>query len=125
MTVIPSPVRPTASTVPSTLRRNAELDWLKAPFHPGENVCRIPSNARCLSEGVDVPALDAVLVFNPRDSVVDVQSVGRVMRPAVGKDYGYIILPIGVPGRRAAWAGAGGQQEVPGGLAGATRAART
>lgn len=82
----------------NALRRNAELDWLKAPFEPGENVCRILSNARCLSEGVDVPALDAVLFLNPRNSVVDVvQSVGRVMRRAEGKDYGYIILPIGVP----------------------------
>lgn len=78
------------------LRRNALLDWLKedAP----ENTCRILSNARCLSEGVDVPALDAVLFLNPRNSVIDVvQSVGRVMRRAEGKKYGYIILPIGIP----------------------------
>ena len=61
------------------------------------NVCRILSNARCLSEGVDVPALDAVMFLNPRNSVVDVvQSVGRVMRRAPGKEYGYIILPIGI-----------------------------
>lgn len=78
------------------LRRNALIDWLKAPA--GENTCRILSNARCLSEGVDVPALDAVLFLNPRNSVVDVvQSVGRVMRRAEGKKYGYIILPIGIP----------------------------
>lgn len=78
------------------LARNACLDWLKedAP----DNTCRILSNARCLSEGVDVPALDAVLFLNPRNSVVDVvQSVGRVMRRAEGKQYGYIILPIGIP----------------------------
>jgi predicted helicase len=82
----------------NALRRNAELDWLKSPLKPGENICRVLSNARCLSEGVDVPALDAVLFLNPRNSVVDVvQSVGRVMRRAEGKDYGYIILPIGVP----------------------------
>ena len=62
------------------------------------NVCRILSNARCLAEGVDVPALDAVMFLNPRNSIVDVvQSVGRVMRKAHGKRYGYIILPIGVP----------------------------
>lgn len=78
------------------LRRNALIDWLKAPA--GDNTCRILSNARCLSEGVDVPALDAVLFLNPRNSVVDVvQSVGRVMRRAEGKKYGYIILPIGIP----------------------------
>jgi predicted helicase len=54
----------------NALRRNAELDWLKAPMKAGENVCRILSNARCLSEGVDVPALDAVLFLNPRNSVL-------------------------------------------------------
>ncbi|MBV2168571.1 MAG: DEAD/DEAH box helicase family protein [Bdellovibrio sp.] len=80
----------------NVLDRNAKLDWLKeeAP----ENTCRILTNARCLSEGVDVPALDAVLFLNPRDSMVDVvQSVGRIMRKAEGKKYGYVILPIGIP----------------------------
>lgn len=78
------------------LRRNALLDWLKAPAP--ENTCRILSNARCLSEGVDVPALDAVMFLNPRKSIIDVvQSVGRVMRRAESKKYGYIILPIGIP----------------------------
>lgn len=60
--------------------------------------CRILSNARCLSEGVDVPALDAVVFLSPRKSQVDiVQSVGRVMRLAPGKQYGYIILPVAIP----------------------------
>jgi len=78
------------------LKRNTELDWLKADTAPDQ--ARILSNARCLSEGVDVPALDAVMFLNPRKSVVDVvQSVGRVMRLAPGKKYGYIILPIGIP----------------------------
>lgn len=77
--------------------RNGLLDWLKAEQDPDDNVCRILTNARCLSEGVDVPALDAVIFLNSRDSQVDVvQSVGRVMRRAEGKDYGYIILPIAV-----------------------------
>ncbi|MFF9057894.1 DEAD/DEAH box helicase [Streptomyces sp. NPDC014882] len=80
----------------NTLRRNQLLDWLKQD--PGQNNARILSNARCLSEGVDVPSLDAVLFLNPRNSVVDVvQSVGRVMRVAPGKNYGYIILPVAVP----------------------------
>ncbi|WP_182358554.1 DEAD/DEAH box helicase [Tomitella gaofuii] len=80
----------------NALERGRELAWLKAPVPAGE--CRILSNARCLSEGVDVPALDAVLFLHPRNSVVDVvQSVGRVMRKAEGKDYGYIILPVAVP----------------------------
>lgn len=78
------------------MRRNALLDWLKEPSPP--DTCRILSNARCLSEGVDVPALDSVLFLNPRNSVIDVvQSVGRVMRRVDGKKYGYIILPIGIP----------------------------
>lgn len=80
----------------NALERNRELQWLKAPLP--ENECRILSNARCLSEGVDVPALDAVMFLHPHNSVVDVvQSVGRVMRKADEKDYGYIILPVAVP----------------------------
>ncbi|MGV3733052.1 MAG: DEAD/DEAH box helicase [Microcella sp.] len=80
----------------NVLDRNKELDWLKQD--PGAGNARILTNARVLSEGVDVPALDAVMFLNPRDSVVDVvQSVGRVMRKLEGKKYGYVILPIGVP----------------------------
>ncbi len=82
----------------NVLARNEKLDWLKGSL--GERECRVLSNARCLSEGVDVPALDAVMFLNPRKSVVDVvQSVGRVMRLSreTGKKYGYIILPIGIP----------------------------
>jgi predicted helicase len=76
--------------------RNRCLDWLKA--EQTEDVCRILTNARCLSEGVDVPALDAILFMHPRKSQIDVvQSVGRVMRRAEGKKMGYVILPIGVP----------------------------
>lgn len=80
----------------NVLDRNKELDWLKQD--PGVGNARILTNAKVLSEGVDVPALDAVMFLNPRDSVVDVvQSVGRVMRKLEGKKYGYVILPIGVP----------------------------
>jgi predicted helicase len=82
----------------SSLVRNQALQWLKEETSKEGNICRILSNARCLSEGVDVPALDAVMFLNPRNSVVDVvQSVGRVMRRVEGKQCGYIILPIGVP----------------------------
>ena len=84
--------------------RAALLSWLKG--NAGTNVshgvpeCRILSNARCLSEGVDVPSLDAVMFLAPRKSQVDVvQSVGRVMRIAQGKKFGYIILPIGISPR--------------------------
>ena len=77
-------------------QKEAKLDWLKeeAPV----NTCRILSNVRCLSEGVDVPALDAVLFLTPRNSQVDVvQSVGRVMRNAPGKKRGYVVLPVVIP----------------------------
>ncbi|TCG02055.1 damage-inducible protein [Paraburkholderia strydomiana] len=76
--------------------KEAKLSWLKADTP--ENTCRILSNVRCLSEGVDVPALDAVLFLTPRNSQVDVvQSVGRVMRNAPGKKRGYVVLPVVIP----------------------------
>lgn len=76
--------------------RNKCLDWLKEEPDTGE--CRVLTNVRCLSEGVDVPSLDAVMFLAARNSQVDVvQSVGRVMRLAPGKKYGYIIIPIVVP----------------------------
>ena len=79
--------------------RSQEMEWLKEGAGTDEEpICRILSNARCLSEGVDVPTLDAVLFLSPRKSQVDViQAVGRVMRRAEGKDFGYIILPVAVP----------------------------
>ena len=78
------------------LFRSTLLNWLKQ--EPPENTCRILSNVRCLSEGVDVPALDAVLFLTPRNSQVDVvQSVGRVMRNAPGKKRGYVVLPVVIP----------------------------
>ena len=76
--------------------REALIDWLNNVDEA--NTCHILSNARCLSEGVDVPALDAIMFMHPRKSQIDVvQSVGRVMRRAEGKSLGYVILPIGVP----------------------------
>ncbi|OMH24801.1 damage-inducible protein [Tersicoccus phoenicis] len=81
----------------NALVRGDKLAWLQEG-PAGQNECRVLSNARCLSEGVDVPALDAVMFLSARKSQVDVvQSVGRVMRKAEGKDYGYIILPVVVP----------------------------
>lgn len=74
------------------------LNWLKQEPNEEGPICRILTNARCLTEGVDVPNLDAVLFLNPRNSMVDViQAVGRVMRRAEDKKYGYIILPIAIP----------------------------
>ncbi|WP_235737741.1 DEAD/DEAH box helicase [Nocardioides alcanivorans] len=94
-----TPLKVEARHVDGTMRiseRNAHLAWLKS--NPSDTTCRILTNAKCLSEGVDVPALDAVLFLTPRGSQVDVvQSVGRVMRKAPGKELGYIILPVVVP----------------------------
>lgn len=74
------------------------LEWLKAA--PEDGHCKILFNVRCLSEGVDVPALDAVIFLSPRKSMVDVvQTVGRVMRTSkdTKKERGYVIIPIVTP----------------------------
>ena len=79
----------------NSLDRQRKLAWLQTADTDDKAVCRVLSNARCLTEGVDVPALDAVLFLAPRKSQVDVvQAVGRVMRRAEGKQMGYIILPV-------------------------------
>ena len=76
--------------------REELLHWLKEDTE--DNACRILTNVRVLSEGVDVPSLDAVMFLSARNSQVDVvQSVGRVMRLSPGKEYGYIIIPVIVP----------------------------
>ncbi len=80
----------------SAPQRDELLSWLKSDGEANE--CRVLTNVRCLSEGVDVPSLDAVLFLSARNSQVDVvQSVGRVMRRSPGKKYGYIIIPVVVP----------------------------
>lgn len=81
----------------SATQRDELMSWLKE--EPEEqNEARVLTNVRCLSEGVDVPSLDAVMFLSARNSQVDVvQSVGRVMRKSPGKQYGYIVIPIVVP----------------------------
>ncbi|MEK4566925.1 type ISP restriction/modification enzyme [Alkalihalobacillus sp. FSL R5-0424] len=80
----------------NALEKNKKISWLKGDVP--DKKCRILSNARFLTEGVDIPDLDAVMFLKPRKSKIDIaQAVGRVMRKAEGKDYGYVILPIGVP----------------------------
>jgi len=74
--------------------RDILLGWLKEESEE----CRILTNVRCLSEGVDVPSLDAVMFLAARNSQIDVvQSVGRVMRLSEGKKYGYIVIPVVIP----------------------------
>ncbi|MBD8047388.1 helicase-related protein, partial [Clostridium faecium] len=78
----------------NALEKEEELDWL-ADDSLEDNRARVLSNVRFLTEGIDVPNLDAIIFFSPKKSQVDiVQAVGRIMRRAEGKEYGYIILPI-------------------------------
>ena len=80
----------------SALERGDALSWIKRDAGPG--ICNLLCNVRCLSEGVDVPSMDAVIFMAKRKSMVEVaQSVGRVMRRAPGKQYGYVILPVVIP----------------------------
>ena len=81
----------------NALQKNEALDWLASDDIP-EDSARILSNVRFLTEGIDVPNLDAIVFLSPRKSQVDiVQAVGRIIRKSEGKEYGYIILPIVVP----------------------------
>jgi predicted helicase len=80
----------------SAPERDELMSWLKS--EPVNNECRVLTNVRCLSEGVDIPSLDSVMFLSARNSQVDVvQSVGRVMRKSPGKKYGYIIIPVVAP----------------------------
>lgn len=92
-------VSPVAKHMDGTMTapvRDQLLGWLKEDTI--NNECRIITNVRVLSEGVDVPSLDAVLFLSARNSQVDVvQSVGRVMRKSPEKKYGYIVIPVVVP----------------------------
>ncbi|GHR97862.1 helicase [Helicobacter pylori] len=81
--------------IDGTMNCKVRLDKLEElnAFKP--NTCKVLSNARCLSEGVDVPALDSIVFFDGKSAMVDIiQAVGRVMRKAKHKKRGYIILPI-------------------------------
>ena len=78
----------------NALQKEEQIDWL-ADDNVEDNHARVLSNVRFLTEGIDVPNLDAIIFFSPKKSQVDiVQAVGRIMRRAEGKEYGYIILPI-------------------------------
>ncbi len=85
----------------NSIDRHKLLEWLEADAGSDDEhgeICRILMNAKCLTEGIDVPSLDAILFLQPRKSQVDVvQAVGRVMRKQEGKEYGYVILPVVIP----------------------------
>lgn len=78
----------------NALQKKDQIDWLGSEDIE-DNHARVLSNVRFLTEGIDVPNLDAIIFFSPKKSQVDiVQAVGRIMRKAEDKEYGYIILPI-------------------------------
>ena len=75
--------------------RRKLLHQLKADV-PGQHA--LLSNARCLTEGIDVPSLDGVAFIDPRSSQVDIiQAVGRAIRKADNKTLGTIVLPVLIP----------------------------
>ncbi len=81
--------------IDGTMNCKVRLDKLEELNEFKHNTCKVLSNARCLSEGVDVPALDSIVFFDGKSAMVDIiQAVGRVMRKAKRKKRGYIILPI-------------------------------
>ncbi|WP_423749524.1 type ISP restriction/modification enzyme [Helicobacter pylori] len=85
----------TIDHVDGTMNCKERLEKLEELNQFEPNTCKVLSNARCLSEGVDVPALDSVIFFDGKSAMVDIiQAVGRVMRKAKNKKRGYIILPI-------------------------------
>ena len=85
----------------SAMERFNRLNELDNAQKNGETY--IVNNVKLFTEGVDVPSLDAVVFLDPRDSQVDVvQAVGRVMRKAPGKRYGYIIIPV-IVGEHGDW----------------------
>lgn len=103
----PHGLRVQARHINGTMSNRARMDTLRwlAPAdesargqHGGAHTARVVTNARCLSEGVDVPAVDGILFADPRSSIVDIiQAIGRVLRPAPGKTHGTIILPVALP----------------------------
>ena len=80
----------------NALERRNRLVWLEESDKDATE-CRILTNARCLTEGIDVPTLDAVVFMGNRSSPVEIiQAVGRVMRSSRDKStkYGYIVIPV-------------------------------
>lgn len=77
----------------NALQKANRLSWLKEDIN--HTSCRILSNVRCLSEGVDLPSLDGIIFLHPRNSIIDIiQALGRVMRKSRDKEHGHIILPV-------------------------------
>jgi superfamily II DNA or RNA helicase len=74
--------------IPTTKRNDIVQEFAKSPK-------ALITNARCLTEGVDIPNIDCIVFADPRKSKVDiVQALGRALRKKEGKDWGYVILPV-------------------------------
>jgi superfamily II DNA or RNA helicase len=74
--------------MPSAVRKQIVSDFAKTDW-------ALITNARCLTEGVDVPNIDCVIFADPKQSTIDiVQAVGRALRPSKGKKFGYILVPV-------------------------------
>jgi len=76
----------------SAFEKRNRIDWLKGG---DDNKAHILTNAKVLTEGIDVPALDFVAFLDSKESIVDIiQAVGRVIRKAEGKEFGLIFIPL-------------------------------
>ncbi len=72
--------------------KRRKIEWLK---EGKEGKVRVLSNSKCLTEGIDVPSLEAVVFFDPKNSDVDVtQAVGRVIRHSDTKPFGLVVVPV-------------------------------
>lgn len=90
----------TSTWVDGTMPMSERISRLQGLDAVGDNEVRVVTNARCLTEGVDVPAVDGVVFADPKATEVDtVQAVGRAMRTAEGKSKGYIVIPLVIDGR--------------------------
>ena len=82
------------------LDRSSKIEWFKEDSHDDDHIFKVLTNVRCLSEGVDIPALDAICFFNKKSGTRNrtrtslIQAVGRVMRKHQNKKIGYVIVPV-------------------------------
>jgi superfamily II DNA or RNA helicase len=77
-----------SSKIPTTKRNDIIQEF-------AQSNSALITNAKCLTEGVDVPNIDCIVFADPRKSKVDiVQALGRALRKKKGKDWGYVILPV-------------------------------
>ena len=81
--------------VDGTMSADDRQRMLRSLSEVGEGERGLISNARCLTEGIDVPTLDGVAFIDPKRSEIDIaQAVGRAIRLADGKTIGTIVIPV-------------------------------